>query len=85
MSQATSPLSSPPCSSVPPVSPVQASDLHLSRRFDLRAEYRGLLYKNPDFQTGGDPYSKQLTLTNEPTLSSSTTSTNPNHKEKLFT
>jgi len=44
-------------------------DLHLSRRFDLRVEYRGLLYKNPDFQTGDAPYSKQLTLTNEPTVS----------------
>jgi opacity protein-like surface antigen len=44
-------------------------DLHLTRRFDLRAEYRGLLYKNPDFQTGDAPYSKQLTLTNEPTIS----------------
>jgi hypothetical protein len=44
-------------------------DLHLSRRFDLRAEYRGLLYKNPDFQTGDAPYSKLLTLTSEPTIS----------------
>jgi hypothetical protein len=44
-------------------------DLHLTRRFDLRAEYRGLFYKNPDFQTGDAPYSKQLTLTSEPTLS----------------
>ncbi|MBW4037760.1 MAG: hypothetical protein HIU91_02600 [Acidobacteria bacterium] len=44
-------------------------DLTLSRRFALRAEYRGLLYKNPDFQTGYNLYSKQLTLTSEPTLS----------------
>ncbi len=44
-------------------------DLHLTRRFDLRAEYRGLFYKNPDFQTGDAPYSKQLTLTSEPTIS----------------
>ena len=44
-------------------------DLNLKRRFALRAEYRGLLYKNPDFQTGYNLYSKQLTLTSEPTLS----------------
>ena len=44
-------------------------DLNLTRRFALRAEYRGLLYKNPDFQTGYTLYSKQLTLTSEPTLS----------------
>jgi hypothetical protein len=44
-------------------------DLHLTRRFDLRAEYRGLFYKNPDFNTGDYPYSKQLTLTSEPTIS----------------
>jgi hypothetical protein len=43
-------------------------DIHLTRRLDLRAEYRGLFYKNPDFNTG-DYYSKQLTLTSEPTLS----------------
>ncbi|MGA7157927.1 MAG: hypothetical protein WBY53_13820 [Acidobacteriaceae bacterium] len=43
-------------------------DLHLTRHFDLRAEYRGLVYKNPDFQTG-DTLSKQLTLTSEPTIS----------------
>ncbi len=43
-------------------------DLHLTHRLDLRAEYRGLFYKNPDFNTG-DYYSKQLTLTSEPTFS----------------
>ena len=44
-------------------------DLHLTQHFDLRAEYRGLLYKNPDFNTGDFPYSKRLTITNEPTIS----------------
>jgi hypothetical protein len=44
-------------------------DLQLTHSFDLRAEYRGLLYKNPDFQTGDFSYSKQLTITSEPTLS----------------
>lgn len=44
-------------------------DLHLTQRLSLRAEYRGLLYKNPDFQTGDAPYSKLMTLTSEPTVS----------------
>ncbi len=43
-------------------------DLHLSRHFDLRAEYRGLVYNNPDFRTG-DTLSKRITLTSEPSLS----------------
>lgn len=43
-------------------------DVHLSRHFDLRAEYRGLFYNNPDFQTG-DTLSKRLTITSEPTVS----------------
>jgi len=43
-------------------------DLHLSHHFDLRAEYRGLFYNNPDFRTG-DTLSKRVTLTSEPTLS----------------
>jgi hypothetical protein len=44
-------------------------DIHLTQHIDLRAEYRGLLYKNPDFNTGDAPYSKLMTLTNEPTIS----------------
>jgi opacity protein-like surface antigen len=44
-------------------------DLYLTHRLSLRAEYRGLFYKNPDFQTGDAPYSKLMTLTSEPTLS----------------
>jgi hypothetical protein len=44
-------------------------DIHLTQHIDLRAEYRGLLYKNPDFNTGDAPYSKLMTLTNEPTFS----------------
>ncbi len=44
------------------------ADLRLSRHFDLRAEYRGLIYNNPDFRTG-DTLSNKLTLTSEPTLS----------------
>ena len=44
-------------------------DVHLTQHIDLRAEYRGLLYKNPDFNTGDAPYSKLMTLTNEPTVS----------------
>ncbi len=43
-------------------------DIHLSRHLALRAEYRGLLYSNPDFRTG-DYLSKQITLTSEPTFS----------------
>jgi len=43
-------------------------DLHLSRHFDFRAEYRGLIYNNPDFRTG-DTLSKRITLTSEPTIS----------------
>ena len=44
-------------------------DFPLTRRFELRAEYRALYYKNPDFNTGDGPYSKALTLTSEPTIS----------------
>lgn len=40
-------------------------DYRLSDHFDFRAEYRGLLYKNPDF--GG--LQKSTTWTSEPTLS----------------
>jgi hypothetical protein len=43
-------------------------DVHLGRQFDLRAEYRGLLYSNPDFRTG-DSLSKLITVSSEPTLS----------------
>ena len=43
-------------------------DIHLARNFDFRAQYRGLLYNNPDFQTG-DYLSKKITLTSEPTMS----------------
>jgi len=43
-------------------------DIHLSRHLDLRTEYRGLIYNNPDFRTG-DYLSKRLTLTSEPTFS----------------
>jgi hypothetical protein len=43
-------------------------DIHLTHHFDLRAEYRGLVYNNPDFRTG-DTLSKKLTLTSEPTIS----------------
>ncbi len=40
-------------------------DLRLAQHLDFRAEYRGLLYKNPDF--GG--LQKSTTWTSEPTLS----------------
>jgi opacity protein-like surface antigen len=43
-------------------------DVLLSRHFTLRAEYRGLVYNNPDFRTG-DTLSKRITLTSEPTFS----------------
>jgi hypothetical protein len=43
-------------------------DVHLSSHFDFRAEYRGLIYNNPDFRTG-DYLSKRVTLTSEPTFS----------------
>jgi hypothetical protein len=43
----------------------------LSEHFALRAEYRGLFYKNPDFRNSDTPIpiSKLFTVTNEPTLS----------------
>lgn len=42
----------------------------LSEHFALRAEYRGLFYKNPDYLNNGPfPVSKLFTVTNEPTLS----------------
>lgn len=43
----------------------------LSEHFALRAEYRGLFYKNPDFKNSDTPIpiSKLFTVTNEPTLS----------------
>lgn len=44
-------------------------DFRLTRFLSLRAEYRGLLYKNPDFETGAAPYSRLMTLTSEPTFS----------------
>jgi hypothetical protein len=40
-------------------------DLRLSQHLDFRAEYRGLLYKNPDFSY----LQKSTTWTSEPTLS----------------
>ncbi len=45
-------------------------DFPLTRRLAFRAEYRALIYRDPDFGTDGDyPYTKALTLTSEPTLS----------------
>ncbi len=43
----------------------------LSEHFALRAEYRGLFYKNPDFKNPDAPVpiSKLFTVTNEPTFS----------------
>jgi opacity protein-like surface antigen len=43
----------------------------LSERFGIRAEYRGLFYKNPDFAYSLSlaPISKMFTVTNEPTVS----------------
>ncbi len=43
----------------------------VTRRLGLKAEYRGLFYKNPDFGaiTGPVPTNKLFTVTNEPTLS----------------
>jgi opacity protein-like surface antigen len=46
----------------------------LSRHWALRAEYRGLFYKNPDWSgiRSADtnvPTSKLYTVTNEPTIS----------------
>ena len=40
-------------------------DLRLAQHLDFRAEYRGLLYKNPDFGN----LQKSTTWTSEPTLS----------------
>ena len=41
------------------------------RHFDVRAEYRGLFYKNPDFaySIGGIPITKMFTVTSTPTVS----------------
>ena len=46
-------------------------DYRLSDHLGLRAEYRGLFYKNPDFAAVISlvPVSKQFTVTNEPTVS----------------
>ncbi len=43
----------------------------LSEHFGLRAEYRGLFYKNPDFKNSDTPIpiSKLFTVTSEPTVS----------------
>ena len=43
----------------------------LSQRLGVRAEYRGLFYKSPDFQAqnSGVPVSKLFTVTNAPTVS----------------
>lgn len=44
----------------------------LSDHFGLRAEYRGLFYKNPDFKNNYDtpvPITKLFTVTGEPTIS----------------
>jgi opacity protein-like surface antigen len=44
----------------------------LSSHLGLRAEYRGLFYKNPDFKTSGFGdfvTTKNFTVTNEPTIS----------------
>jgi opacity protein-like surface antigen len=43
-------------------------DVLLCHHLTLRAEYRGLVYNNPDFRTG-DALSKRITLTSEPTIS----------------
>lgn len=46
-------------------------DYKLSAHWALRAEYRGLLYKNPDFAGagGGTPAVKLINVTHEPTIS----------------
>lgn len=46
-------------------------DYRITEHLGLRAEYRGLFYKNPDFAavTSLIPVSKQFTVTNEPTVS----------------
>jgi opacity protein-like surface antigen len=43
----------------------------LTEHLDLRAEYRGLFYKNPDFaySQGGFPIAKLFTVTNSPAVS----------------
>jgi hypothetical protein len=43
----------------------------LSKQWGIRAEYRGLFYKNPDWNMNNGPVttSKLYTVTNEPTLS----------------
>jgi opacity protein-like surface antigen len=46
-------------------------DYRINAKFALRAEYRGLLYKNPDFAAVNSliPVSKVFTVTSEPTIS----------------
>lgn len=46
-------------------------DYKISDKFALRAEYRGLIYKNPDFAAvlSAVPVSKYFTVTSEPTVS----------------
>lgn len=43
----------------------------ISKHFDVRAEYRGLFYKNPDFaySIGGIPITKMFTVTSTPAVS----------------
>lgn len=43
----------------------------ISKHFDIRAEYRGLFYKNPDFaySIGDIPITKMFTVTSTPTVS----------------
>lgn len=46
-------------------------DYRINAKFALRAEYRGLMYKNPDFAAVNSsiPVSKVFTVTSEPTIS----------------
>jgi hypothetical protein len=46
------------------------ANYQLTQHLGLRAEYRGLFYKNPDFRVAGSlPVSKLFTVTSEPTIS----------------
>jgi opacity protein-like surface antigen len=44
-------------------------DYRLSDHFGIRAEYRGMFYKNPDFRNPNIVATKLFTVTNEPTIS----------------
>jgi opacity protein-like surface antigen len=44
-------------------------DYRLSDHFGLRAEYRGMFYKNPDFRNPDIVATKLFTVSNEPTIS----------------